>query len=174
MRPVRKKPATVKEMEKSISRLLSEHDYSAVMPDGSLGEHFILSYLIRNNDDAAQAYGKILQAYEQVKKHGGYIKLMESRKVKKETLQSIVLFYECLVRPIKLKEDAIRGSGIYLGEILKLPKTEYDEGEEWKASLHKEEHYKEGDKVFYTMKSNIILDHELLHLVGMPTGKLLE
>ena len=173
MRPVKKRPTTVQEMEKNIHLLLEQENYSAVKPDGSLSEHFVLSYLIRNDDNAAETYGKIHRAYEKVKLHDGYKKVMEARKVSKKTLQSIVLFYECLVRPIKVKDNIMQGS-IHVGEILKLPKVEYDEAEQWKASLDKDEKYKVGDKVFYNMKSNIVLDNELLHLVGMPTGKLLQ
>lgn len=172
MKPVRKRPTTVQEMEKNIHFLLEQENYSAVMPDGSLSEHFVLNYLIRNDNHAAETFGKIHRAFEKVKQHNGYMKHMEARKVSKKTLQSMVLFYECLVRPIKVKEH-MQG-GIYLGEVLKLPQANYDDGEQWKASLHKEEQYKVGDRILYNMKSNIILDHELLHLVGMPTGKLIE
>ena len=173
MRPVKKKAKTVLEIEKSIGSLLQEHDYSSVMPDGSLSEHFILSYLTRNNDHAAKGYHKILLAYEKVKKYEAFAKVMQSKRVDEKSLKKLVFFYDTLVRPIKEKEGTVQGS-MYVGEIIKLPKPEPDEGEEWKALLHKKERYQVGDKVLYYMKSNIILDNELLHLVSSFTGKLLE
>ncbi|HTA81469.1 MAG TPA: hypothetical protein VK783_00915 [Bacteroidia bacterium] len=175
MRPVRKRPKTEKELERSIKYLLLDQEqFDSIKPDGSLDETFILSYLVRNNDHAAKEYGRILRAYEIVKKHGMFTKVMESRRVSDKTLQGIELYYESIVRPIKAKEDGLRGH-IYTGEVLKLPSPagrEYDTGEEWKALLEKEKRFMVGDKVLYNMKSNLILDNELLHLVGTFTGKI--
>lgn len=178
MRPIKKKNRTAKEIERSIKHLILDMaQYDCIKADGSLDDHFILSYLLRNSDHAVKEYNRILLAYEKVKKNETFIKVMQSRKVDSQTLKRIVLFYESIVRPIKVKDD-LMGGGVYIGEILKLPSLEsgreYDEGEEWKTLLHKEKQYKVGDKVFYNMKSNIILDYELLHLVGMFIGKLLE
>ncbi|MGP8215672.1 MAG: hypothetical protein ACLQQ4_08935 [Bacteroidia bacterium] len=86
-----------------------------------------------------------------------------------------MLANEYLVRPYKANDTSFNRN-IYFGEIIKLPAVldiNYAEGDEWKALLKKGIEYNIGDKVLYSFKSNILLDNELLHVVGCFTGKIL-
>lgn len=171
-----KKMKSAKEIERSLElQINQEGEFDSIKADGQLDEAFILTYLIRNNQEAAQDYWKIIKAFNKIKQRDIFIKGMHSRKVSKETLKKIILNNEAIVRPLK-SENAIRHSRVYFGEILKLPAINSDcvDGDEWKALVKKETDFDVGDKVIYNYKYDIILDNELLHIVGCFAGKLLE
>lgn len=172
-----KKSKTELETEKSIMYLLKERgEFECIKPDGTLDESFILSYLIHNEHRSAQEYNKVIRAFNKIKERDSFIKRMNSRKVSENTLKSIIIFNEAIVRPFSTKDNFQHG--IYAGEIIKLPPAksanEYDEGEGWKALIQKDSNFKIGDKVLYNFKCNIVLDDELLHMVGSFAGKILK
>ncbi len=116
-----------------------------------------------------------MNAYNKLRKNNEFIKEFNSRRVSEETLKNLLLANEYLVRPYKANDTSFNRN-IYFGEIIKLPAVldiNYAEGDEWKALLKKGIEYNIGDKVLYSFKSNILLDNELLHVVGCFTGKIL-
>jgi len=172
----RKKRLTAKQLEENIRYLIVEMEqYHFINVDGDLDEGFLLHSIIENNPMAALEHKRLLNAYNKLRKSDAFIKEFNSRKVSEKTLKSLMLTSEYLVRPHKSNDKSFNRS-IYFGEIIKLPSaldSNYIEGDEWKALLKKETDYNLGDKVLYSFKSNILLDNELLHVVGCFCGKIL-
>lgn len=154
-----------------INRLGQNH---CIKPDGCLNEAFILAYLLRNCKQAAEVHGKLMTAFDALKKEDIFKK--SEQFVSKETLRKIELYSEYLVRPAE-PDSQSRFGNIFTGTILKIPKTlpsNYFPGDEWKILLGKEDDFKIGDQIVYNSKNNIILDNECLHLVGYIVGKILK
>ena len=105
------------------------------------------------------------------------VKTTSPLQVSKKTLKKLIIFHEVLVRPIKQQSRTLNDN-MFMGEIIKMPEersaSEYEHGESWKALLEKESRIKVGDKILYCGKYNIVLDGELLHMVGYIAGKILE
>jgi hypothetical protein len=113
----------------------------------------------------------------QQKEHASDQPETETKRVSKKTLNSLELYNDAIVRPMK-KPNNIKIDHGYFGEIIKLPSGgasyRYDAGEEWKKVLKKEREFNVGDRVMYSCKLNIMMDGEQLHLVGYFFGKLRE
>lgn len=170
------KRLTAKQLEENLRYMIVEMEqYHFINPDGSLDEGFLLHSIIQSNPKAALEHKRLTDAYNKLRKCDAFIKVFNSRKVSDKTLKSIMLSSEYLVRPYKSNDTSFNRS-IYFGEILKLPAlldNNYADGEEWKGLVEKGIEYSIGDKVLYSFKSNILLDNELLHVVGCFCGKVL-
>ncbi len=93
------------------------------------------------------------------------------KRVSQKTLDSLELFNDALVRPMKFKGNIKLDNG-YFGVIVKLPAANFeDDGEQWKRLLKKEKGFQVGDLVIYAFKLKIVLDGEMLHMVSYFIGK---
>jgi len=164
-------------LEDKIKQLISEIGHiHCVKPDGKLDDSFILTYITQNNKRAAKDYFQVVAAYNKLKSNETFVK-ENSPKVSDTTLKKYLFYHDALVRPLKTVHKN-HNDILFAGEILKLPEkksaSEYDHGEGWKALLEPERQFKIGDKVLYNYKTNIVLDHEMLHLVCSFSGKIIE
>jgi hypothetical protein len=111
----------------------------------------------------------------QEKQEGVVTAQSKPKRVTQKTLNSVLFYNDAIIRPIKPTNNVRIVHG-YIGEIIKLPhgssSYQYSDGEEWKKALKNEMGFKIGDRVMYSFKLNIMLDGELLHLVGHIFGKI--
>jgi len=147
---------------------------NCIKPDGTLTDAFILAFLVKSSKDASTLHGRLIDAFNVLKKEEVLQGL--NPKVKKSTLKGIEFYQDYLVRPAKPDFNS-RFDGVFYGTIIKLPRklaADYFPGEGWKATLEENE-FKIGDQVLYNnCKTNIVLDGENLHLVYHFIGKILE
>jgi len=145
--------------------------YKCLNSEGELSDRFKLFYLIRNHKAFAEEHNKLLIAFHELKKQKLFIK-QSNNKVSEETLDSIVLLAEILIRPLKHTPD--QDTSFHRGEIIKMPATQSEFNEEWRSLIETDRKLNVGDKVLYPQETTIVLDGEELHLVSWVTAKLLK
>jgi hypothetical protein len=162
-----------KDLEKKIKTLEDKVLYGAITSSGRLNLKSVLQYILKGDRKAKLRYSTIIIEFNKIKNHPDFAERYNGI-VKPETLKKIRLYNSYLVRPSKCGTS----NGLFYGTILKLPSvnsfSQLPDGDGWKSLIKKEEEINVQDAVFYTNKTDIVLDNETLHLVGYFEGKIME